>query len=229
MNNIENLRKLMTFDASTEFTDIESRFELISQMLFEKFAVQKGEALYQFKEIEFYFYNKHHQDIITHPRVSKSICWYVNDFGGIDLNFVSSIESASRSNCKGKSTNKYVLDDYAYFGGILIRQLISIDEGNVLSGPWACAELFRCYDAMGKDKILPILVEHDNGMVGYIRKPRIHLLSSKQTVKSKVDYILGEYNEYPDNIKLYKKFALFVDKHYRYVLCDMPIHDEVTK
>ena len=35
---------------------------------------------------------------------------------------------------------KYVLDDSAYFGGILIRQLISEDGCEVLNGPWACAE-----------------------------------------------------------------------------------------
>ena len=228
MNCLENLRTFMTFDTSMEYADIESRFEQISKILFEKFAVQKGEASYQFKEIEFYFYNKHHRDVITHPRASKPLCWYVNDFGGIDLNFDSSIGSVSRLNSKGKITKKYVLDDHACFGGILIRQLISVDESNVLSGPLACAELFRCNDATGQDRDLPILIEHDNGKVDYIHEPRINLLSSKKTVKSKVDYILGEYNNHPDNVELYKDFASFVDKRYRYVRCDMLKHDKVT-
>ena len=83
------------------------------------------ESTYLFKEIEFYFYNKNHRDIITHPRVSKPLCWYVNDFGGIDLNFESKIKYENRLNSKGKNVKKYVLDDSAYFGGILIRQLIS--------------------------------------------------------------------------------------------------------
>ena len=183
---IEQLRQLMTLDANMNTNDIEDRFEQIAKMLFESFAIQKGEMVYLFKEIEFYFYNKNHRDIITHPRISKQLCWYVNDFGGIDLNFSCIIKRESRPNSKGKIVEKYVLDDSAYFGGILIRQLISEDGCEVLNGPLACAELFRCHNATGVDKEFPVLVEHDNGMVGYIRKPRVNLLRSKQSVEPKI-------------------------------------------
>ena len=114
MNNTEQLRQLMTLDANMNTYDIEERFEKIAKMLFESFAIQKGETVYLFKEIEFYFYNKNHHDIITHPRVSKPLCWYINDFGGIDINFTSSIECVNRENSKGKNVMKYVLDDSAY-------------------------------------------------------------------------------------------------------------------
>ena len=114
MNNTEQLRQLMTLDANMNTYDIEERFEKIAKMLFESFAIQKGETVYLFKEIEFYFYNKNHRDIITHPRVSKPLCWYINDFGGIDINFTSSIECVNRENSKGKNVMKYVLDDSAY-------------------------------------------------------------------------------------------------------------------
>ena len=60
MNNTEQLRQLMTLDANINTTDIEERFERIAKMLFESFAIQKGEKKYLFKEIEFYFYNKNH-------------------------------------------------------------------------------------------------------------------------------------------------------------------------
>jgi len=72
-----NLFKLMTLDANMNTSGIEERFEQIAKMLFESFAIQKGEKKYLFKEIEFYFYNKNHRDISTHPRVSKPLCWYV--------------------------------------------------------------------------------------------------------------------------------------------------------
>lgn len=137
---IEQLRQLMTLDANMNTSDIEERFEQIAKVLFECFAIQKGETMYLFKEIEFYFYNKNHRDIITHPRVSKPLYWYVNDFGGIDLNFSSSIESTNKFDDKGKIVKKFVLDDSAYFGGILIRQLIEKKSGKVLKGPLACAE-----------------------------------------------------------------------------------------
>ncbi len=228
MNKIDDFRRLMTLDANMNTNDIEDRFEQIAKMLLGSFAIQKGEKKYLFKEIEFYFYNKNHRDIITHPRVSKPLCWYVNDFGGIDLNFVSNIKRESRANSKGKSVEKYVLDDSAYFGGILIRQLISEEGCEVLNGPWACAELFRCYDATVIDKDLPILVELDNGMVGYIRESRINLLTSKQTVEGKVDYILEEYHEVSERKCLYKDFSRFVDRRYRYVRCDTLMHDKDT-
>jgi hypothetical protein len=62
-----------------------------------------------FKEIEFYFYNKNHRDIITHPRESKPLCWYVNDFGGIDLNFASCIKREFRLNSKGKNVKNILV------------------------------------------------------------------------------------------------------------------------
>ena len=58
------LRKRMTLDNTS---DIEERFEQIAKVLFECFAIQKGETMYLFKEIEFYFYNKNHRDIMGHP------------------------------------------------------------------------------------------------------------------------------------------------------------------
>ena len=87
MNSIDKLRQLMTLDTGMNTAEIELRFEQIAKILFNCFAIQKGNTIYHFKEIEFYFYNKNHRDIITHPRISKPLCWYVNDFGGIDLNF----------------------------------------------------------------------------------------------------------------------------------------------
>lgn len=210
----------MILEACTNATGIEERFVQIAKMLFESFAIQKGETRYFFKEIEFYFYNKNHRDIITHPRISKPLCWYVNDFGGIDLNFASRIECVNRKNRKGKSVMKYVLDDSAYFGGILIRQLIK-ESGEILKGPLACAELFRNYDATGysMNKDLPILVEHDNGRIGDISpKSRVNILSSKQDVEGKVNNILYQYHDniQPDKETLYKDFLNFKEKLYGY-------------
>lgn len=218
MNIIDKLRQLMSLDTGMNTAEIELRFEQIAKMLFECFAIQKGNTIYHFKEIEFYFYNKNHRDIITHPRVSKPLCWYVNDFGGIDLNFESKIKFENRLNSKGKNVEKCVLDDSAYFGGILIRQLISEDGCEVLSGPLACAELFRCYDATGVDHGFPVLVEHDNGTVEYICKPRVNLLRSNQSVEDKVNNILYQYHDNVQSSKetLYQDFINFKDKLYGY-------------
>ena len=211
------LRKRMTLDANMNTSDIEERFEQIAKVLFECFAIQKGECfaiqkgetMYLFKEIEFYFYDRNHRDIITHPRVSKPLYWYVNDFGGIDLNFSSSIESTNKFDDKGKIVQKFVLDDSAYFGGILIRQLIEKKSGKVLKGPLACAELFRSYE---------ILVECDNGNAeNIITKSRVNILRSNQIAEKKVDNILYAYSKYPEKEKLYKEFCDFIEKPYGYL------------
>lgn len=217
MNNIEQLRQLMTLDANINTTGIEYNFEQIAKVLFECFAIQKGEKKYLFKDIEFYFYNKNHRDIITHPRVSKPLCWYVNDFGGIDLNFESKIKFENRLNSKGKNVKRYVLDESAYFGGVLIRQLKEVESGEILKGPLACAELFRCYDATGVDKEFPVLVDN-NAIVKYIRKPRVNLLRSKQSVEDKVNNILYQYHDNIQSFKetLYQDFINFKDKPYGY-------------
>ena len=217
MNNTDQLRQLMTLDADINTPEIELRFEQIAKMLFESFAIQKGETMYLFKEIEFYFYNKNHRDIITHPRESKPLCWYINNFGGIDLNFGSKIRYEKRLNSNGKKVEKCVLDDSAYFGGILIRQLISEDGCEILSGPLACAELFRCHNATGVDKEFPVLVDN-NAIVKYIRKPRVNLLRSKQSVEDKVNNILYQYHDNIQSFKetLYQDFINFKDKPYGY-------------
>lgn len=223
MNNIQKLSKLMTLDADANTSEIEEHFKLIAKMLFEKFAIKQGEILYYFKEIEFFFYNKNHRDIITHPRISKPLCWYVNDFGGIDLNFASNIAREGRLNSKGKYVVKYVLDDSAYFGGILIRQLVRKNSGDILKGPLACAELFRSYDAMGvnMNKDLPILYESDNGKTGIeniTTKSRVNILSKPNELDNKVKKILYEYHKHiqPSQETLCHDFANFKDKPYRY-------------
>ena len=218
MNNTKQLRQLMSLDANMNTYDIEKKKKKIAKMLFESFAIQKGETVYLFKEIEFYFYNKNHRDIITHPRVSKPLCWYINDFGGIDINFTSSIECVNRENSKGKNVMKYVLDDSAYFGGILIRQLIEKESGEILKSPLACAELFRCYDATGVDYEFPVLVDHNNDVMSFIRKPRINLIRSNQSVEAKVNNILYQYhdNVRPDNETLHQDFKNFKDRLYGY-------------
>ena len=202
----------MELDAGMNTSDIEDRFREIAELLFRHFAIQQGEKIYLFKEIEFYFYNQHHRDIITHPRESEPMRWYVNDFGGIDLNFASRIEY-------DKASKKFILDDNAFFGGILLRKLISEDGSEELNGPWACAELFRWHDAIGSDPTFPKLVEHDNGEVGYIQNKRTNLLTGSKTeekIRKKVNYILGIYKEYPANLEFCQDFNTFYNKPYKY-------------
>ena len=193
MPTLQTLQELMSITPDMTTPEIEDRFTQIAQMLFSRFAIQKGNKRYLFKEIEFYFYNKNHRDIITHPRISKPLYWYINDFGGIDLNFQSLSEKDNTHK------NKHQLTPNSNFGGILIRQLISEDGSELLSGPLACANLFRHFNAIGNNSAMPKLIEHNNGMVAFIQQPCLNLLTSKQTTEKKVNNILTQYTQHPCN------------------------------
>lgn len=219
MSKLDELRKLLTLNAAMKTSDIEARFAQIAKLLFNSFAIEHENSRYFFKEIEFYFYNQHHQDIITHPRSSKALRWYFNDFGGIDLNFESSISTTHTIASRNKSREKYQLDEHSFFGGILIRKLQS-EDCRVLDGPMACAKLFRCFDAASHNSGLPCLIERDNGNVAYICEPRVNILPDNKIPEEKVKSIISSYAQPVDVDKLTSAFSSFKDKRYRYVRCE---------
>lgn len=227
MSKLDELRKLLTLNAAMKTSDIEARFAQIAKLLFNSFAIEHENSRYFFKEIEFYFYNQHHQDIITHPRSSKALRWYVNDFGGIDLNFESSISTTHTIASRNKSREKYQLDEHSFFGGILIRKLQS-EDCRVLDGPMACAKLFRCFDAASHNSGLPCLIERDNGNVAYICEPRVNILPDNKIPEEKVKSIISSYAQPVDVDKLTSAFSSFKDKRYRYVRCEPILHDSQT-
>ena len=184
---IEELKKLMCipFDA----TDIKERFKKIAEILKNNCVIQYESKEYRIIDFEFYFYNKNHQDITVHPRKSEAMCWYINDFGGIDLNFESNIEPEIVP--KGKKWSlKYKLTDKSFFGGILIRQIQEINgEERVLDGPLKVAELFRKLDAATQHQRTPILAIKRLEPLDFVVEQRYNLLG-KHTAKEKADYIL---------------------------------------
>ena len=80
----------------------------------------------------------------------------------------------------------------------------------------------------GYDSDQPLIIEHNSGMVSYIRKPRINLLTNGQTVEKKVNNILSEYVAHPETEELYNDFTSFKNRAYRYVRCEKLMHDEET-
>ena len=55
MGGIEQLKELMSINTCIEIDEIEKYFNQIAELLFGKFAIRKGNTLYLFKEVEFYF------------------------------------------------------------------------------------------------------------------------------------------------------------------------------
>ena len=228
MSKIEELKQLMSIDACNTVPDIQQHFDHIAKLLFECFVIEYEGSRYLFKDIEFYYYNKNHRDIITHPRCSKAMQWYINDFGGIDLNFESSIKFNIIINDKKKSSKRYLLDDNASFGGILLRKLEKDDGSEILDGPWACAELFRSFNAVSADNGFPRLIRHDNANVAYVCEKRKNLRTKQQTIEKKVGSIITQFASYPEFELLCSDFEIFENKRYRYVRCENLMHDSDT-
>ncbi len=204
-------------DASKEA--IIQTFDCIAEVLTNGCVIKFQNEKYRILDFEFYYYNKNHQDISVHPRNSKALCWYINDFGGIDLNFESKISKKVVVK-NDKWSYKYELTDESYFGGILIRQIMRLSDDVVFDGPWKVADLFRILDATSQRQDNPILyIEEQSPQYHKESKKRINLLGSKKDPKAKADYNLQEcFMEISDSQrqKLETELAAFADSPYRY-------------
>lgn len=161
---LEELKNLFDFSSIKDAETVAFRFKKIAKALFENYAVKVDDELYRFVDIEFYYSAPGHSDYIAHPRNGKALHWYVNDFGGIDINFESNAKKCCRDP-KGKPCGKYYWDETAHFGGILIRQLelISTKEERLLNGPMKVAELFRDFNALDGFSKCPQIIRHYTG------------------------------------------------------------------
>lgn len=222
----DELRNKMRIPADASRDCIEQTFTEIAEVLKNGCVIKYEDMEYRILDFEFYFFNKNHQDISVHPRNSEALCWYINDFGGIDLNFKSKIEKKIVE--KGKTWSfKYELTDDSYFGGILIRQLQRLSDKMVLDGPWKVADLFRIIDATSQRQKNPVLEIKQLGAIDFKEpQPRHNLLGShKENPKAKADYNLQEcFIDVPDSKKqdLEIELAKFAECKYRYCWISKP-------
>ncbi len=190
----------------------------------------------QFKTQKFTFFAprtvifiKNHQDITTHPRNSEALCWYINDFGGIDLNFGSKVEVNNEPMVKkGFKTYscRYKLSSDSYFGGILIRQIQRLSDKVIFDGPLKVAELFRTFNASHQLQDIPILIIDPESLekLEFASPQRHNILGSHKDITKKVDYNLQSCFEKVDGSKradLIESFQNILDKEstnhcYRY-------------
>ena len=219
MKKIEELGRLMCIPADASKDDVKMRFVQIAEIIKNYCVIKFKNQKYRILDFEFYFYNRHHRDISVHPRKSDALCWYFNDFGGIDLNFKSDIDK------EADNSLKYRLTENSYFGGILIRQIQNIKDGMVFDGPWKVAELFRVINATSQKQENPILrMEHLEPIPFMEPQKRCNLLGSHkgtdtEKAKAKADNNLKAsfvgYSE-SDMIELGKQLVHFSECEYRY-------------
>ena len=222
---IEELRDRMCIQVDANRDYITQTFECIAEVLMNSCIIKFQNEEYRILDFEFYYFNKNHQDISVHPRNSEALCWYINDFGGIDLNFESRI-SKRMVEKNDKWSYKYELTDESYFGGILIRQIMRLSDEMVFVGPWKVADLFRILDATSQRQDNPVLVVKKLPLIDF-KKPekRYNLLGSKKDPKAKAAYNIQEcFIDVSDALKLTleTEFAAFVDSPYRYCWKNKP-------
>ena len=222
----DGLRNKMRIPADASRDYIERTFAEIAEVLKNGCVIKYEDVEYRILDFEFYFYNKNHRDISVHPRYSEAMCWYINDFGGIDLNFESKISKMVVE--KGKTRSfKYELTNDSYFGGILIRQIQRLSDKMVFDGPWKVADLYRIIDATSQVQNNPILVLKQLETIEFKEpQPRYNLLGShKGNPKAKADYNLQEcFIDVPDakKLELERELARFAECKYRYCWIPKP-------
>ena len=216
---VEELKSLMRIPANASKESIMQTFERIAEVLMNGCVIKFQNEEYRILDFEFYYYNKNHQDISVHPRNSEALCWYINDFGGIDLNFESKINKTIVTK-NNKWAFKYELTNESYFGGILMRQIQRLSDNVIFDGPWKVADLFRILDATSQRQSNPVLVIKELPPIDFMKpEKRYNLLGSKKDPKAKADYNLQEcFIDVSDSQrqKLETELVAFTNSPYRY-------------
>jgi hypothetical protein len=218
ISSIEDLKELMRIPPDALPEEIRKRFEDIADALINHVYIQYGEQRYYFEEIEFYYYNKNHRDLITYPRKSGALQWFRNFFDGVDLTFESNMEL---SDCNGKELYDLNPDSNPSFGGILIRQISDEGKKLVATGPLLSAnKLFKLFDATCLPKDFPVLkYDADSRGLEKESKQRINILPTKKKVEEKVENVLSNNKMYTNEPKkdLYSTYiTLSYNAKYRY-------------
>ena len=227
--NIDELRTLLSISANASESEIMEAFDSIADYLKNYCVIKAKDGEYRILDFEFYFFNQNHQDITTHPRNSEALCWYINDFGGIDLNFKSEIK-INKAPIKKKGIEiysyKYILSKDSYFGGVLIRQIQRLSDKVIFDGPLKVAELFRTFNASHQLQDIPILIIAPESLekLEFASPQRHNILGSHKDITKKVDYNLQSCFEKVDGSKradLIESFQNILDKEstnrcYRY-------------
>ena len=110
---MERLTQLLaTLDANSSVDSIKSTFSKIADILLFKSYIKTEKSKYRILELEFYFKNTNHDDNVTIERTEDAGMWWLHDYG-VDLSFKSD-------------------ESKMFYGGILIRSIVPINEVNIL-------------------------------------------------------------------------------------------------
>lgn len=118
MGTISEIKRFLSTSGKSDAESYFDYFDRIAKILMNNCAISKGNNRYEIVEIEFYLFTPDHQDVITYPRNCAAGQWFFHP-SGVDLTFESNHE---------------------HFGGILIRSIKRIKDGQLILGPLNCVE-----------------------------------------------------------------------------------------
>lgn len=171
---------LSLLDADSSVNTIKSTFTEIAEILLLKSYIQTANGNYRLLEIEFYFYNKIHKDIVTMSRTEKAGMWWLHNWG-VDISFKS---------------EQLIDKQRDFYGGILIRSIVELNGEDVISGPQNCCwQLF--YSSALEHNMAPKIIINDEGKAfeGEIGR-------TKRYITGKTQGIDADYRFFVKGIKL---------------------------
>lgn len=212
MHLLSRLKELLHIGENADVDEIQEAFKQIADILIKDMCIKRGDRVYYIEEIEFYYYNKNHRDLITYPRNTRPLQWYRNAFCGVDITFASECRKIKEGDYEC-----YDLNSDPSFGGILIRKLSL--GGKIIDGPRKCADaLFDVLDAISTEGY-PLLSELKESRCVKVADPlsRINILPKNKTAEEKVESIV--YNNYiagKATESMVKDFQIFVEMPFRF-------------
>jgi hypothetical protein len=208
---METLKEKLEMVKSSE--DFKNQMDGIAKSLLCDYQIKKGEKRYDILEIEFYYFDKGHPDIITYPRTAESGDWFFHQ-SGVDLCFKSVV--VRDENTKNDGRQGTINPQNSHFGGILIRA-IRRGDGALFLGPLnTCDELFDRLNAFGNnDDLMPLIEKRETGKPDEKKKHSRYFKFSTDSNKKR-DTLSKDYTTCNNDITL----GICIEAKYRYSLLD---------
>jgi hypothetical protein len=142
MKELKSLLSSLDANSTDKDKQVENVFENLANRLLNDYHIAKGDEEYYFVNIEFYFCNNNHLDVITYPRAVDGGKWFFHP-SGIDLTFKSRFTPYNGDKMLVDTSHDF------FFGGILVRDVLRKGDREFFNGPYKCEwELFDIFDAI---------------------------------------------------------------------------------
>lgn len=210
---MEKLKQLLNvLDENSSEDIIVKTFRKIAETLMTGYHVEKGIQKYYFIDIEFYFCNKNHPDLITYPRITKEGKWFFHK-SGMDLTFNSIYTPHDGIKDTVDASKPF------YFGGILVQKILKKDTLELFNGPQKCVwELFDIFDALSPTSIeIPSIVPNTKEIDIIPHPHKRHFSYTDDRKKNKYQELTEKvFREIP--LPSFKEFCDYLNEEYAYYI-----------